>query len=804
MWSIVRMAMRKLNWLLISLICLILVQSICMSVASGSNSSSSTNDWTMFRQDPSHIGSVTGNSSINSAKLLWNYTTGRMVQSSPAVAEGYVFVGSRDSQVYCLNASNGEPVWKYPTGSEVWSSPAIYNGRVYVGADDGYVYCLNITTGMPLWKSFIGGPVRSSPTVVDGYVYIGSGEQNVYDLNATDGTTIWIFPTLYPVDSSPAVSNGAVYVANSDNFIYAINASTGSQIWSHQIRSSSSSPAVYNGYVYIGSYDGYVYGLNASTGAQIWKYQTADEVYSSPAVAYGCVYVGSEDNNVYCLNASTGSKIWQSPTGYWVTSSPAVADGNVYVGSEDYNIYCLNATTGVKEWSYQTGNFVESSPAIANNTLYVGSDDKNVYALALNNSTAQTQLAQSTNSLPWTTIAFDTIACAIGAVIIFALARTFYSTRRQKRNAESSDISNQKYSWFKAHSDTVFILAILAFSMIFFVNLGSGVLQAADEQTYSQWAFHMFKTGDYLTPWADGAVSFVIGKPPLLMWLMSLAYQVFGVNNFASRIWTAGFGALSLVLVFYLGKKLYNRYVGFMSALVLGTFITYYVFARYAMTDVPLVCFILGSIYFFVLSEEKENANRYAVLSGLFFGLALMTKQIAALLIPLIIFAYLITTKKSLRFLFTKHFTLFWGVGLLLFSPWLIYMATRFGSQFWQWYFIYSDVTRTASTVEGHVSGYLFYFNYIANHENWLWVVLLPFAAGLCGFNTVVKRLKGDTLIFLWMAIVLLVFTLAQTKIYWYILPAFPAFAIAISSLLYEVSKKILRHKLTSAKLTGG
>jgi hypothetical protein len=594
------------------------------------------------------------------------------------------------------------------------------------------------------------------------------------------------------MDSSPAVSNGVVYVASGYGHVYAFNASNGDKIWSHPIRTSdSSSPAVYSGCVYIGSYDGYIYGLNASTGAQVWKYQTADEVESSPAVAYGCVYVGSEDNNVYCLNASTGSKIWQSPTGYWVTSSPAVAGGNVYVGSQDDNIYCFNATTGAEEWSYQTGNAVESSPSIANNTLYVGSDDCKVYALALTNSTAQAQLPKSTNSLPMTTIVFDSAACAVGAVIILAIACYIFFTRRQKWDIEPTFISGQKYSWLRRHADAVCILIILAFSLMFFINLGSGVLQVADEQTYSQWAYHMVKTGDYLTPWADGAVSFMIGKPPLLEWLMSLAYQAFGVNNFSSRIWTAGFGASSLVLVFYLGKKLYNRYVGFMSALVLGTFVTYYVFARYAMTDVPLVCFTLASVYFFVLSEEKGNANRYAVLSGVFFGLALMTKQIAALLTPLIIFAFLVTTKKNLRFLVTKNFTLFWGVGLLLFSPWMIYMDARFGSQFWQWYFVYADLTRSASPVEGHLAGYLFYFNYLANHENWLWLALLPFAAGLCTFNAFFKRSKQDTLVFLWMAIVLLVFSLAQTKVYWYIMPVFPAFAIAIASLLYQLVKKV-------------
>jgi outer membrane protein assembly factor BamB len=782
-----------------------------MSVASSATASSSTDDWTMFRHDTSHSGTTTGNSPTNSAKLLWNFTTMQSVASSPAVANGYVFVGADEGAVYCLNSSNGEMLWFYATGSGVRSSPAIDNGCVYAGAYDGNVYALNATNGAKLWNFNIGGGVEpspgsvySSPAVVGGVVYIGSYDGNVYALNATNGAKLWNYNTGSSVESSPAVSDDVVYVA-SDFVVYALNASTGNEIWNSHTGSTISSPSVYNGYVYIGSYDGYVCGLNASTGAQIWKYQTEDSVSSSPAVAYGCVYVGSEDNNVYCLNASSGEKIWQSPTGYWIWSSPTIANGNVYVGSEDYNIYCLNASTGTKEWSYETGNFVDSSPAIVNNTLYVGSDDNHIYAFSLSYSTAETAPLQSTNSLAWTTIAFDVIACAAGVLIVFVVVLFVRPTRRVKRNAEAANISGRNVSWFSAHIDALCVLAILAFSTIFFINLGSGHLWAADEQTYSQWAFHMVKSGDYLTPWAFGGI-FWAGKPPLNMWLMSLAYQVFGVNNFSSRFWSAVFGALSLVLVYYLGKKLYNSYVGLLSALVLGTFTTFFAFARLAMTDVPLVFFILASIYFFVLSEKTENTNRYAALSGLFFGLALMTKQIAALLIPLIIFSYLIATKRSIRFLFTKRFTLFLVIGLLVFSPWLIYMNIRFGSQFWQWYFAYGIVTRTASPVEGHVGGYLYYFSYLANNENLLWVILLPFAAGLCTFNSVIKRLKADTLILLWMAIVLLVFTFAQTKLYWYILPAFPAFAIAISNFLYQLSKKIHTtvRTLTSSKSQKG
>ena len=112
------------------------------------------------------------------------------------------------------------------------------------------------------------------------------------------------------------------------------------------------------------------------------------------------------------------------------------------------------------------------------------------------------------------------------------------------------------------------MLGIFAFCVAFFVTLGSGSLWASDEQTYSQMAYSMVKNQDYLTPWASGSLAIWTGKPQFVMWLMALSYQVFGVNNFATRLPSAVLGTLSLIVVFYLGKKLYNLYTGFLSALV--------------------------------------------------------------------------------------------------------------------------------------------------------------------------------------------------------------------------------------------
>jgi 4-amino-4-deoxy-L-arabinose transferase-like glycosyltransferase len=212
------------------------------------------------------------------------------------------------------------------------------------------------------------------------------------------------------------------------------------------------------------------------------------------------------------------------------------------------------------------------------------------------------------------------------------------------------------------------------------------------------------------------------------------------------------------------------------------------------MTDGPLVFFILASIYFMLRSEEKTGINRYAVLGGVFFGLALMTKQIQAMLIPLIIIVYFAVTKRSVRFMFTKRFALFWGMALLIFAPYVIYMSLRFGD-FFDCYFIYCVFTRAAAPIEGHGGSPLFYLNYLATSENPFWTVLLPFAGGLCVFGAVVKRSKADSLLLIWMVGVLGLFSFAQTKLYWYVLPALPAFALAMGAFLYWLAEKAWRRR---------
>ena len=56
----------------------------------------------------------------------------------------YVGTGSPDNKVYALNARTGAKLWSYTTGGEVWSSPAVANGVVYIGSYDGKVYAFGL------------------------------------------------------------------------------------------------------------------------------------------------------------------------------------------------------------------------------------------------------------------------------------------------------------------------------------------------------------------------------------------------------------------------------------------------------------------------------------------------------------------------------------------------------------------------------------------------------------------------------------------------------------------------------------
>jgi len=198
--------------------------------------------------------------------LFWTSSAGSSVESSPAVVNGVVYVGSSDGRLYAFNSQTGATRWIATTGSFVRSSPAVANGVVYVGSDDGRLYAFNSQTGATRWVATTRGRVRSSPAVANGVVYVGSFDHKLYAFNSATGQILWTASADYWIFSSPAVANGVVYVGSDDGRLYAFNSQTGAKLWVATTGSFvESSPAVVNGVVYVGSFDQKLYAFHYGT-----------------------------------------------------------------------------------------------------------------------------------------------------------------------------------------------------------------------------------------------------------------------------------------------------------------------------------------------------------------------------------------------------------------------------------------------------------------------------------------------------------------------------------------------------------
>jgi outer membrane protein assembly factor BamB len=406
----------------------------------------------MWRGDPSH--SSTAQVGPANLSVAWKFTTNGSVISSPSVADGIVYVGSQDKNIYALGAFSGNLIWKFATQDAQVSSPAIVNGRVYTGGDDGYVYCLDAYTGALVWKTFVNGDLpytygsfvlKSSPAVNGGEVYVGSLDGYMYAINADSGNIDWKYQTQGPILSSPAVADGGVYFTSqnpSNGTLYKLDAATGSLVWTQQLPYVYSfvggtemigSPSVADGMVFTSTDMRTYYAVNAATGEIMWTFgdpSAMEYIASSPIYVNGQLFI-IDKFSMTSLNATNGHTNWSFFTGDELYMAPSYADGKIYMMTSQRHIFVLDANNnGSKIATYTTPSGSWSSPTIANGRLYIGNHDWNVYCFAntvtTNPPSAPVRNSQIESYLP-------AVGALLTAVILVIALMLVYLTRRAKK-----------------------------------------------------------------------------------------------------------------------------------------------------------------------------------------------------------------------------------------------------------------------------------------------------------------------------------------------------------------------------------
>lgn len=217
-----------------------------------------------------------------SGEVVWTLETGGRIRSTPAVADGVAVVGSADGVVYAADASTGELLWTHATlGAElhsgefgfdrrtVQSSPAIADGRVYVGARDGFLYALDLATGERLWRAdHEVSWVNSSPAAAGGRVFVGTSDGRfVQAVDAETGEEIWRQESRGIVWTSPLVVGDVVIFAEGGGRIRALDPVTGETRWTiYPPTELWASPVVADGVLYIGTQRGGMYAFRGAGG----------------------------------------------------------------------------------------------------------------------------------------------------------------------------------------------------------------------------------------------------------------------------------------------------------------------------------------------------------------------------------------------------------------------------------------------------------------------------------------------------------------------------------------------------------
>lgn len=344
-----------------------------------------------------------------------------------------------------------------------------------------------------------------------------------------------------------------------------------------------------------------------------------------------------------------------------------------------------------------------------------------------------------------------------------------------------------------------FTVALVA-AILFIPFLGNVHLFDWDEINFAESAREMIASGNYFSVQIN--FNRFTEKPPLFFWMQVVSMKLFGVNEFSARFPNAICGIITLVVLFRIGKQIFNEYFARIWVMVyLGTFVTFLYF-KSGIIDPWFNLFIFLAIYHFYSLTTMLQVNRmkHLVLTGVFLGLAVLTKGPVAILIALLTYVVVVVLNRFRFFINGKEFIAIFVTTLLVCFAWFGVDLIQNGPSFLI-EFLQRQIAIFSTNDADH--GEPFFYHW--------WVLLLGcFPASIFFMKGMfIQMERNEQKMFKqWMGILfwvtLLLFSIVKTKIVHYSsLCWFPLTAIA-SFYLYEIfTGKVRRMHIVFKLLIG-
>lgn len=338
----------------------------------------------------------------------------------------------------------------------------------------------------------------------------------------------------------------------------------------------------------------------------------------------------------------------------------------------------------------------------------------------------------------------------------------------------------------RTRTDILLLAGFCAF--LFFYGLGQFGLIGADEPRYAQVAREMLDRHDWVTPVLGGHPW--LEKPPLYYWEAMIVYSIVGVSDTAARIPSA-FDATLLIIAIYLFFRKFRRGVEVDAALIAASCAGIIGYARAASMDMPLAAaFGIGMLAWWAWRESGRKIYLAAFYAFMAFGM-LAKGPVAPFLAAIVIVAFAAAFRDwrlILQSLWIPGIVLF----LLISLPW--YLAVQLANpEFFHEFILEHNLARFSSNLYHHPEPFWYYLPVAV-------LALIPWIVFVCAAlveslrtwwreRTTSAResdleLQFHVFLCCWLFVPIVFFSLSQSKLPGYILPAIPAGAILLGEYL--------------------
>jgi 4-amino-4-deoxy-L-arabinose transferase len=359
------------------------------------------------------------------------------------------------------------------------------------------------------------------------------------------------------------------------------------------------------------------------------------------------------------------------------------------------------------------------------------------------------------------------------------------------------------------------VLVLVALSAILgFAFQGSRGLYETTEGRYAESAREMLETGNWLVPQLDYAPHWT--KPPLAYWTIAGGMALFGTNEWGARFANAAVFVLTVLAMSVLARAMWDGRTGFAAGLIYALSPFAVLAANTVHTDSLLSFWELLAVLCYwkaYRADGPRSAKRWIVGMWGLLGLAFLTKGPPALVVlaAILVFRiYLAATGGKGPGLFSLP-----GIVLMLAvgSSWYIAVAARTPGLLD--YFLGTEVyARIATARHGRNPEWykpLFIFVppllFGAGTAMAAWAVELARNRALFGWASLKRLLRGDerlAFLALWLIVPLVIFSLAKSRLPLYVLPIFPAVALATARMALRAIERpgLARAALVAAVVT--